>query len=441
MGISGVRGLVHKTIDAETVFRFGYAYGSLFPGTKVVIGRDGRGSGDEFLQALLAGLHIHRVVTRDIGIAPTPTVIHSVRTTQANGGIIITASHNPIEWNGLKFINAKGEFIDPSTIERLFHEFAACSEAYNVTPVLSLHEQDPDACKNHVNAILKQVDLPSIQARHFSVAVDTCHGAGAVIDPYLFEQIRASVFSVGYIPNGAFEHMPEPLPENMVDLANAVKKSNAHVGFYQDPDADRISVVDETGTIIGEEYALVLCAESILSHPNAPDGPIVVNLSTSRMIEDVAKKYGRTVLRSAVGEMNVINMMKKHSAVFGGEGSGGIIWPQATYCRDSIAGIALVLDLMARSGKNISELVAQIPRYEIVKAKKELTDMGEVAALYAKAKSRFMDILPDTTDGMRFAFIDSWLHIRPSNTEPIVRIFAEAPTKEAAQALVDIVIK
>ncbi len=441
MGISGVRGLVNKTIDADAVFRFGHAYGSLFPNTKVIIGRDGRKSGAEFLQALLAGLHAHNVTTIDVGIAPTPTCIFAVRNKKTDGGIVITASHNPIEWNGLKFVNALGEFIDEQTIEKLFLAYASCTQKYETTPVLSLHEQYPDACKDHADFVLSHVDVEAIRAMRFTAAVDACHGSASMIDPYLFDRLGVTVFGVGYISDGAFEHLPEPLPENMKDLSDAVKKSAAHIGFYQDPDADRISVIDENGMIIGEEYALVLCAESVLSKADAPIGPIVVNLSTSRMIEDVAKKYDRTVIRTKIGEMNVIDAMKKNNAVFGGEGSGGIIWPQATYCRDSIAGVVLVLDLMARTQKNISEFVREIPKYEIVKAKKDLNDLSEVEALYEKAQSLFHETVPDTADGMRFAFTDSWLHIRPSNTEPIVRIFAEAPTKDAAQALVDKILQ
>lgn len=437
MGISGVRGLVHKTIDADAVFRFGYAYGQLYPNTKVVIGRDGRKSGDEFLAALLAGLHTGNITTIDIGIAPTPTCIYSIQHLHADGGIVITASHNPIEWNGLKFLNKNGEFIDEPAIEKLFTAYTLCSQKYNTAPLLSLHEVYPNACKDHADFVLAKIDVEAIRAKHFLVAVDACHGAAAMIDPYFFDKLNIKVIPIGYIADGNFEHDPEPLPQNMADLSLLVKKGTTHVGFYQDPDADRISVVDEKGTIIGEEYALVLCAMAVLLRNDAPDGPLVVNLSTSRMIEDIAKKYGREVIRTKIGEMNVIDAMKKTGAVFGGEGSGGIIWPAATFCRDSIVGIALVLELMAKTGKNISELVAEIPKYEIVKAKQELSDLSELAPLYEKARALFPNAQMNTEDGLRFAFTDSWLHIRPSNTEPIVRIFAEAPTKQAAQALVD----
>jgi phosphomannomutase len=367
----------------------------------------------------------------DLDVVSTPGVAMMVKHLAADAGIIATASHNPIEWNGLKFLNRDAVAPPP-------RDAAAIRKIYddNRARLASVHDLIPPQRNSethalHVKRVLEYVDSLGISSKRFKVVLDSVNGAGCVATATLLNKLGCQLIHLNGIPNGKFAHEPEPTEKNLTALADEVRRQKAHVGFAQDPDADRLAVVDENGTYIGEEYSLALAARLILSKKK---GAIAVtNLSSSRMLDDIAAKYDGRVIRTAVGEANVIQAMLDHHAVIGGEGNGGVIDPRIVPGRDSLVGIAYVLQLMTATGKSISQIVKELPRYEIVKTKFECRREDANRAVEA-IKLRFASERLDTQDGIRIDWPDSWVHARPSNTEPIMRIIAEAPTRDAADA-------
>lgn len=432
VGVSGVRGLIGETLTPTLVAEFAQAYGTLLQGGRVVLGRDTRPSGEMFACAAAAGLLAAGCRVTQLGIVMTPTVGHAISTGGYDGGVSITASHNPPPWNGVKFLDRDGLAPDPklaADIAAVCNEKRAISAKSGFLPIAV----DPDAGRRHANAVLAAVEVPTERAlRGTKVVLDSINGAGCAATPGFLRSLGCEVVHLNGEPTGNFAHQPEPIAENLTDLCRAVTDHKAAIGFAQDPDADRLALVDEHGRYIGEEYTLALGVLSVLSRRR---GGVAANLSTSRMIDAVAERFGCPVLRTAVGEANVARGMRSAGAIIGGEGNGGVIDPRITWVRDSLSAMSLVLQLMAATGKSLGALVDQIPRFAMIKQKFECPRERINAATAAVARAFAAEKL-NNSDGTRVDFPDGWVHLRASNTEPIVRIIAEAGTPAAAEGLI-----
>lgn len=433
IGVSGVRGVVGEGLTPDVVCRFCAAFGKWCGQGEVLVGGDSRTSRQMLSLAATAGLLSAGLDVIDLGLCPTPTLLLAVEQQKASGGVIITASHNPIEYNGLKFVGPEGVFLDQQQGEKLLEIFG--SKEVERPNWNSLGKMTPKsgAIESHINRILAldMIDVDLIRSKRFKVVLDCCNGAGGVISPVLLHKLGCEVIELNCQPTGIFAHTPEPVPENLGQLCAAVKEHNADVGFANDPDVDRLAIVSEQGEAIGEEYSLALAAKLVLSKKK---GPVVANLSTSQMLDDIASSFGVQVARTPVGEIHVVKRMKQIGAVIGGEGNGGVILPELHLARDAPVGMALLLELMAEEDKKISELARTIPRYAIVKQKFEKPDMDKDKALEL-IKQAYTSEQLDTSDGVKIIREKSWVHIRKSNTEPLIRVIAEAKTEEYAQLM------
>ena len=441
VSVSGVRGRVGQGLTPEVVARFAAAFGAWATARHaerggartVVVGRDSRVSGPLFQRVVISALESVGARVIDLGMTTTPTCQLAVEHHHAAGGLMISASHNPIEWNALKMIGSSGLFLDAAEGA----EMRAGMErgtVYATWDQLGAVVPDPEAVRRHVEQVLAlpYIDVARIRARNFTVALDACRGAGAVVMPALLERLGCAVTAVNMEPDGRFPHPPEPVAENLGELAALTRAAGADVGFAVDPDVDRLALVDETGRAIGEDYTLALAARLVLAHRK---GVVVTNLSTSRVVDDVAEAAGSRVIRAPVGEVNVAVRMRDEGAVIGGEGNGGVILPELHLGRDAPLGAALVLQLLAEENRPLSAIVADHPRYAIVKDKLDRPN-APLDAVYAALGEAFPDATRDTQDGLRLAWPDRWVHVRPSGTEPIVRVIAEGPTEADARALV-----
>jgi phosphomannomutase len=445
ISVSGLRGVVGTTLTAEIARRYAAAFASTLPDGPVVVTRDGRANGVDLIEPVAAGLGqrgTRRVL--DGGIAATPTTGILVRQNGCAGGVQISASHNPAEYNGLKLFSAEGSVVPATFGQRVLERFqnistteAAASRSSIEHPASSIQPLS-DTSTAHLSAIERIIDVAKIRAKQFRVLLDANHGSGSVLGKPLLERLGCDVIMLGGTPDGRFAHLPEPTAENLVNVFSEVVRARADIGFCQDPDADRLAIIDERGRYLGEEYTLAICTGHVLRRT---PGPVVTNCSTSRMTEDLAQKYGVPFFRSAVGEANVVDEMLRRDAVLGGEGNGGVIDPRVGLVRDSFVGMALVLDAMAARDLTASALAEELPRYAIWKTTIELPKEAVQSALNA-LESHFSDATHDRLDGLRLDWrhadgSDSWLLVRASNTEPIVRIIAEAPTEREAQRLCD----
>jgi phosphomannomutase len=374
----------------------------------------------------------------DLEIVTTPGVAMMVKHLGADAGVIATASHNPIEWNGLKFLTRDAVAPPPADAERIKQLYTENRSGYVRVEQLVPPKKNSETHALHVKRVLERVDVLGISSKRYKVVLDSVNGAGCVATATMLHKLGCQLVHLHGTPNGLFPHEPEPTAKNLVGLCDEVKRQKAHVGFAQDPDADRLAIVDENGAYIGEEYSLALAAQHVLSKK---PGVVVTNLSSSRMLDDIAARTNSRVLRTPVGEANVIDMMLKQEASIGGEGNGGVIDPRIVPGRDSLVGMAYVLQLMAATGKTISQLVAELPRYEIVKTKFECRreDANRAVAAVKAELSSQSGVSIDTQDGIRIDWGDerSWVHARPSNTEPIMRIIAEAPQRAAAERRIE----
>jgi phosphomannomutase len=446
VGVSGIRGIVGKDLTEAIVARYASAFGLWAKERKplVVVGRDARESGPAFERAVVEGLVSVGCAVVKVGLVPTPTVQLAVEHHAAGGGIAITASHNPIEWNALKFIGPDGIFLDGADGAKVI---ALAAERRGGDGRGSTVSEDPEAVARHLDAVLKlpAVDVAGIRARKFTVALDAVRGAGGPVMRDLLERLGCQVAGINLEPDGRFPRPPEPIPANLGGLSTLVTRSGAALGVAVDPDVDRLAIVDETGTPIGEDYTLAFAIRAVLGKGERGKGKaatVVCNLSTSLVVEDAARECGAEVVRTPVGEVHVARAILRLAAVIGGEGNGGVMYPALHAGRDAPVAAALLLTLLARDGRRVSELVAAAPRYAIVKAKAERGSRNAEQGLeevYAALRRRFPDASADTQDGLRLAWRDRWLHVRPSNTEPIIRLIAEAPsgTGGGAQELVD----
>ena len=439
VGVSGVRGIVGKDLTEDVVTRYATAFGLWARERKplVVVGRDARKSGPAFEAAVVAGLASVGCDVVKVGLAPTPTIQLAVEHHRAGGGIAITASHNPIEWNALKFIGPDGVFLDGADGTRV-QKLAV--EGVEGRGRAGKVETDNGAVARHLDRVLRLPGLAvaEIRAKQVRVALDAVRGAGGPIMRALLERLGCEVAGIHLETDGEFPRAPEPVPENLGELAGLVRRSGADLGFAVDPDGDRLAIVDERGEPIGEDYTLAFAVRAVLGgeHGTGNGNRVVVcNLSTSLVVEDAARECGAEVVRTPVGEAHVARAILRLAAVIGGEGNGGVIYPALHVGRDAPVAAALALEWLARTGRPVSALVAAAPRYTIVKAK--LPRGPALEPVYAALRRRYADASADAQDGLRLAWGDRWLHVRPSNTEPIIRLIAEAPTRAEAERLVD----
>jgi len=473
LSVSGLRGYIGQSLTPTVAARYGAAFGSWLKAQtkkeapRVVLGRDSRPSGQMIELAAASGLIAVGCKVTTLGIVATPTVAIMAEHLKADGGMVITASHNPIIWNGIKCLRADGAAPPPAEAGEIIRRFKDDDYSFVNVEALELMHADDTGNRVHVDRVLPLVDRAAIAKAKLKVVVDSVHGAGGPAAAMLLRELGVEVIHMYGEPTGRFPHTPEPTRDNLTELAAAVAQHHAACGFAQDPDADRLALVDDTGSYIGEEYTLALCAlhvlaaakggtdkrsprslsvaargdlttdkasEQVLSVP--PDPPLLVaNLSTSRMLDDIAAMHGGSVLRTAVGEANVAAAMKEHRALIGGEGNGGIIDPRVIHVRDSITGIALILDLLAARRQPLSAIAKSIPAYAIVKDKLPF-DADLAARLVPALRHAFSEQNIDLQDGVRIDWSDRWVHVRPSNTEPIMRFIAEAPRHEDAIMLI-----
>ncbi|MGO9114637.1 MAG: phosphoglucosamine mutase [Thermoguttaceae bacterium] len=433
ISVSGLRGIVGGTLTPEVAIRYAAAFAAVAPPGPIVLARDSRPSGRMLAGAINSGLEAVGRSTINAGIAATPTTGVLVRHLGAAGGIQITASHNPSPYNGLKLFSAAGRVVPAALGEEVLQQYRTGGPAWVGHEALGTCESLVDTQSAHLALVLATVRLEVIRPRRFHVLLDANHGAGGPLGRRLLEELGCTVTILGEEPNGQFAHTPEPTAENLAGVCSAVTAAGADVGFCQDPDADRLAVIDASGRYVGEEYTGALCAEHILRHAR---GPIVTNCSSSRMSQDLAERAGVPFFRSAVGEANVVDSMLANKAIFGGEGNGGPIHPRVGLVRDSFVGMALLLDAMAEREMPIGAMADALPRYEIVKTKIALAKEKIPAALNA-LKAHFHTAAADSLDGLRLDWPGRWLLVRGSNTEPIVRAIAEASTTAEAQRLCD----
>jgi len=438
VSVSGVRGLVGTDLTPEIVARWAAAFGTWAKTGKgksrVVLGRDARTSGPMFASAATAGLNSVGCDVIDVGLVATPTVQLAVEHHRAAGGIMLTASHNPIEWNALKFVGPDGIFLDTAAGSRV-RELAAGDSLPRATyDVIGAVVADADAIARHLTSVLalRGVDVKAIRRRRFRVALDTVRGAGGAVMPELLERLGCRVTAINLETDGLFPRPPEPVPENLKALGALVRRKKADIGIAVDPDVDRLAIVDEKGRPIGEDYTLAFAVRAV--RPSSRQ-TVVCNLSTSLVVEDAAKEFGAKVARAPVGEAHVARKMIALKAVIGGEGNGGVMYPALHVGRDAPVALALVLALLARERVTVSALVARAPRYTIVKAK--VPRGPRLEPVYEGLRRGFPGAAVDTQDGLRLAWPDRWLHVRPSGTEPIIRLIAEAPSGADADQLIE----
>ncbi len=454
LSVSGLRGIVGRSLTPAVAVRFAAAFGdwlkhekarggacSTTPGpVHVVLGRDSRPSGAMLEMAAASALAAAGCRVTRLGVLSTPGVAIMVEHLNADAGMVITASHNPIIWNGMKpLLRVSGRIQAPPVKQanEIIERFRADIASYVTVEDLVAPGEATDGPQVHAQAVLKHVDVEAIRAAKLKVVVDGVHGAAGAETALLMRELGVELVHLWAEPTGRFPHTPEPTKENLTALCDAMRQHKAHLGFAQDPDADRLAIVDERGTYIGEEYTLALACLHLLqrSGPAARGAKLVANLSTSRMIDDIASRYGAQVLRTPVGEANVASVMQKEAALAGGEGNGGVIYPPVTLVRDSLVGMALVLEMLARRRLPLSDIVREVPSYAIVKDKAE-ANRALIEKISPLLQQAYAQQQIDTQDGVRVNWPDRWVHVRPSNTEPIVRFIAEATSEDAAAALI-----
>ncbi|MFH0974599.1 MAG: phosphoglucosamine mutase [Spirochaetota bacterium] len=432
--VSGIRGVVGDTLTPDLIVKVASAFAKYTKNGQIVVGRDTRPTGSAISDILESVLILSGCDVIDIGIVPTPTVELMVRNLKADGGIMISASHNPVEWNAFKLINNSGVFLNEKEIARFF-EYLDAEFRYVPWNKTGKITYNLSAESVHVKKVISVINKNKIRKKNYKVVLDSVNGAGSEITLRLLSELNCKIVPLYCDITAPFPRGAEPVPENLKDLAKAVKKYGADIGFAQDPDADRLAIVDENGNPIGEENTLALATDHLLSKKK---GRVVINLSTTKAIEDIAKRHGVNVKRTKVGEINVTDEMRRNGARIGGEGNGGVISPEINMGRDSLAGIGYVLEMMAERNLSVSGLVSSLPQYVMKKGKIAVGDAGKNKVMLDKIANQFKTEKITTIDGLRIDFVkhdefkDGWVHLRPSNTEPIFRIITEG--KDASQA-------
>ena len=434
--VSGYRGIWEKDLNEDIAFEYALAFARMIKkygdphNNKILVGRDARKTGLTILKAVEAALSQEGLRMEYVGIIPTPSVLLLVKKLFGRGGIVITASHNPTEYNGLKFVMGTGMFTiqkEVDEIEEIRKNLREDEKKYKENKNFEGNEIDNKKYRDiHTLEVLKHIKTAPIINKKFRVALDPINSAGSLITEEFLKKLGCEVFVINGEPNGNFAHEPEPILKNLESIGKAVIENKADVGFAQDPDADRLVVINERGEVLSEEYTLALAIKNVLSKKKTD---IVINMSTSRLCEDIAEASGKKTYRTKIGEANVMEKMMEIGSIIGGEGNGGVIYTDVHYSRDSITGIGLILELMTRENETISQIIASLPKY--IMKKDKITFSTSIDMLYWKLKNEFHDAFINTVDGVRFDWPDlSWIHIRPSNTEPVIRIIGEAKTEE-----------
>ncbi len=436
ISISGVRGVIGDSLTPTLLTRFAQAFGTYVGSGTIVIGRDPRTSGEMVKQAVVAGLLSSGCRVVDVGLCPVPTVQLMVRNLGARGGVAITASHNPPQWNALKFIGSDGTFLGAGHAREMLDIYHQGEYAKVAGREMRAVENLPGAIDVHIKAIIDAVGPLPKKERKLRVVLDACNGAGSIVGPRLLEALGVEVIAINDEPNGQFPHGAEPVPENLGQLCAAVKLHHADIGFAQDMDADRLAIVSDSGEPIGEDYTLVLATLHVLSSER---GPVVANLSTTDALDFVAKQFNCPIYRTRIGEANVTEGMQREKAVIGGEGNGGVIYPRINFARDSLVGMALVLHLLAERGESLTDILRELPHLHMIKEKLPCPShkIGEVLKLIRRV---YADSRMDLTDGVKVFLPHGWLHVRGSNTEPIIRLSAESESREQVQSIRDSVL-
>jgi len=435
--VSGIRGIVGESFTPELLISAGAAFAKYAKYGTVVVGRDSRPTGEAVAMNIISVLLLSGCDVIDVGVVPTPTVQLMVEELKASGGIVISASHNPVEWNALKLINGSGTFLNPADIAKLFAlmEKAPVFKRWDKVGKLTINN---DANAFHIKRVLDVVDADSIRKKKFHVVLDSVNGAGSVVTPELLKALGCKITMINCTPDGIFPRGAEPLPENLTQLSEAVIKSGADIGFAQDPDADRLAIVDEKGKPLGEEYTVTMVTDHLLLKEK---GRVVVNLSTTKAVEDVANKHGVQFARAKVGEINVVEEMKKKGARIGGEGNGGVISPEIHLGRDSLAGIVYILEMMASRNRKVSDIMKDMPAYFMKKGKVTLKQGTDISKIFSSVTEKFSSEKMSQIDGLRIdfrkneEFKNGWVHLRSSNTEPVFRIIAESDNAEKTERI------
>jgi phosphomannomutase len=447
VSISGIRGVVGESLTPETIIKYASAYAIYCNRGHIIVGRDGRITGKNVLDIVTSVLLQMGCDVTDLGICPTPTVALAIEKLKAAGGISITASHNPMIWNGLKFFASTGLFLDADE-NRKFWNLAEHPAKYVPWDKQGKYDLQETFLDEHVREVLSlsYIDVGNIRARKFKIVLDCVNSAGGIIVPRLLEKLGCEIIPIHCEVTGIFGHTPEPIPENLTSLCAKVRERHADLGIAVDPDVDRLVLINEKGEPFGEEYTIASCIKFVLGKissknlqsqiGNQQSLTVVVNLSTTRAVEDITKLFSASTVRTPVGEINVAKKMKEIGAVIGGEGSGGVILPKVHLGRDAIVGIALILQHLAEFGGTLSALKAALPQYSITKGKVDLGSLNPDTVLKQLAAEHSASAAVNTDDGLKIDFKESWVHLRKSNTEPIIRIIAEAHTKDEADSLV-----
>jgi len=432
ISISGVRGIVGDTLTPQLLTAFAGAFGTYLGRGPILVGRDTRQSGEMVGNAVFAGLLAAGCEPVDLGVCPVPSIQIRTAAVRSSGAIAITASHNPAQWNALKFISPEGLFLNSYQADELLDIYH--QRSFTLVPSSEIRNvrRDAQAIPGHIERLLRYFDADLIRRARLKVVLDSCNGAGSLAAPQFLRALGCRVIELNTTPNGIFPRDPEPVPENLKVLRKAVVAHHADVGFAQDADADRLAVIDSLGNPIGEDYTLALATLFVLEKYR---GPVVTNLSTTRAIDDIAESLSCPVIRTKIGEANVVEEMIQAGAVVGGEGNGGVILPEIHYCRDSMSGMGAVLQLMAARRKPLLQIIALLPRYFMLKRKIDLP-LDRVSQLLDSLERRFAGAGKNKLDGLKLNWSDACLHVRPSNTEPVVRIVAEAKSRRRARTLV-----
>jgi len=436
ISISGVRGIVPDSLTPEVCLEFAKAFGTYLGGGKVVLGTDPRASSEFIKGIIFSGLLSSGCEVVDLGICPTPTVGIMIRELKAAGGMVITASHNPLPWNGLKFMREDGIFLNEKQAKKLIDIYEN-KKFIKGKPKTLCH--NPSAIEIHIKKILKIVNAGSIRRKKLKVAVDSCNGAGSEISLRLLQKLGCKISAINCNVFGAFPHPPEPIAENLKELCQLVKNKKLDIGFAFDSDADRLAIVTNEGKAAGEELTLALATKFILSqfrNHSKSEKIVVANLSTTQAIDDIAQSHGATVLRTKVGEVHVAEELKDLNGLIGGEGNGGVIYPPIGFNRDALTAMAMVLNLLAKARKNITEVIAEIPSYYTIKKKVECFSQDEASDIIEEIIEKFRGKDLVLTEGVKVILPQGWVHVRPSNTEPVLRIIAESQDKKEANKLI-----
>tara|TARA_B100000427_G_scaffold205388_1_gene170965 strand:- start:346 stop:1686 length:1341 start_codon:yes stop_codon:yes gene_type:complete len=439
---SGIRGVVGSSLTPEIALSVGASYGSTIGKGPVILGGDTRISYDSIMASVLSGLLSVGTDVIQIGKVPTPTVQQLIKFHHAKGGIVITASHNPIMWNGIKLMNETGSFLSDTQYDEFINIYNNQSYTFKPYDQLGSLSQDTDALEKHVNLILDKIDVSAIKNSKLKVLIDTNNGTGALANPILLEKLGITYKILNDKADGNFSHDPEPLEKNLDQIKDELKQGDYDIGFVQDADADRLVILDENGHFIGEDYSLAMCIDYVLTYEKntAVNKDVVVNLSTSNVISDIVKEKNGVIHQTKIGEPNVTAKIKELNAIVGGEGNGGVIYPEVGWGRDSLVGIVLALNYLAKSNRPVSSIVSTYPNYVMLREKLTVSDTNDIPKLLSKIKNKYASFSQNQDDGVK-VFLDSgWIHVRPSNTEPIIRIFIEQATQDKAKRILEDVL-